>query len=101
MPQSTSAHPSLTSPRTHLCEVVLVREEDRQQRTGANEVLHLERIEVRVVGGLVVVEHEVHRVRGRADEDDFKDGVVERLWLVEGPEKVDVSGNVYDEVKEL
>jgi hypothetical protein len=101
MPRSTSAHSSLTIPSTHLCEVVLVREEDCQQRTGTDEVLHLERIEVRVVGRLVVVEHEVNRVRGRADEDDFKDGVVERLRLVESPEKVDVSGNVYDEVEEL
>jgi hypothetical protein len=33
----------------------------------------------------VVVEHKVDGVRGGADEDDFKDGVVERAGLVEGP----------------
>lgn len=51
--------------------------------------------------GLVVVEHEVDRVRGRANEYDLEDGVVERLGFVEGPEKVDISRNVYDQVKEL
>ena len=86
---------------THLCEVVFVREENGQDRAGSDEVLHLEGIEVRVLGGFVVVEHEVDGVRGGADEDDLEDGVVERLGLVEGPEKIDVTRNVYDEVEEL
>jgi hypothetical protein len=34
---------------------------------------------------LEVVEHQVYGVRGRADEDDFEDGVVERIGLVKGP----------------
>jgi hypothetical protein len=63
--------------------------------------LHLECVEIWVVGGLVVVEHEVDGVRGGADEDDLEDGVVERAGRVEGPEKVDVSRHVYDEVEEL
>jgi hypothetical protein len=37
------------------------------------------------VGRFEVVEHEVDRVRGCADEDNLEDGVVERLGLVEGP----------------
>jgi hypothetical protein len=63
--------------------------------------LHLEGIEIGVVGGLVVVKHQVNGVRGSADEDDLENGVVERLGLVEGPEKIDVTRNVYDEVEEL
>ena len=53
------------------------------------------------MGGLVVVEHQVDGVRGSTDEDDLENGVVERLGLVEGPEKIDVARNVYDEVEEL
>jgi hypothetical protein len=86
---------------TYLGERVLVREQDRQHRARANQVLHLEGVEVRVVRGLVVVEHEVDGVGRGADEDDFEDGVVERAGRVEGPEKVDVSRHVYDEVEEL
>jgi hypothetical protein len=37
------------------------------------------------VGRFEIVEHEVYGVRGRADEDNLEDGVVERLGLVEGP----------------
>lgn len=53
------------------------------------------------MGGLVVVKHEVDGVRGAADEDDLENGVVERLGLVKGPEKVDVARDIYDEVEEL
>jgi hypothetical protein len=53
------------------------------------------------VGGFEIVEHEVYGVRGRADEDNLEDGVVERLGLVEGPQQIDVSCEVDDEVQEL
>ena len=86
---------------THLCERVAVRKQYRQHCTSADEILHLEGIEIGVVGRLVVVEHEVDGVRGTADEDDLEDGVVERFGQVEGPEKIDVSCHVYDEVEEL
>lgn len=86
---------------THLCEGVFVRKQYRQYRAGSDEILHLEGIEIGVVGGLVVVEHQVNGVRGSADEDDLENGIVERLGLVEGPEKIDVARNVYDEVEEL
>jgi hypothetical protein len=37
------------------------------------------------VGWFVVVQHEVHGVCGRADEDNLEAGIVEGLGLVEGP----------------
>ena len=85
----------------HLGEAVFVREQYRQHSASADEILHLEGIEVGVVGGLVVVEHQVDGVRGSADKDDLEDGVVERLGLVEGPQKIDVARDIYNKVEEL
>lgn len=53
------------------------------------------------MGGLEVVEHEVYGIRGSADEDDLEDGVVQRVRVVEGPEEVDVSAKVNNQVQEL
>jgi hypothetical protein len=53
------------------------------------------------VGWFVVVEHEVYGVCGRADEDNFEDGVVKRSGLVEGPQEINVSCEVDNQVKEL
>jgi hypothetical protein len=53
------------------------------------------------VSWLVVVEHEVYGVRGRADEDDLEDGVVERFRCVESPYKINVSCKVDNQVEEL
>lgn len=53
------------------------------------------------MGRLEIVEHEVDGVCGSADEDNLKDGVVQRFRLVKGPDKVDISRQVDDEVKEL
>jgi hypothetical protein len=50
---------------------------------------------------LEIVEHEVHGVRGGADKDDFEDGVVQRTRVVEGPEQVDVSSEVNNQVQKL
>jgi hypothetical protein len=63
--------------------------------------LHFERVEIRVVGGLVIIEHKVDGIGRSADEDDLEDGVVECLALIEGPEEIDVSRHVYDEVEKL
>ena len=49
----------------------------------------------------VVVEHEIDGISRCADEDDLEDSVVERLGVVESPQKVDVARDVYYEVKEL
>lgn len=50
---------------------------------------------------LEVVEHEVHGVRGCADKDDLKDSVIQRVRVVEGPEKVNVSSKVDNQVQKL
>lgn len=63
--------------------------------------MYLERVEIRVVRRLKVVEHEVYGVGRCADEDDLEDGVVQRLGLVEGPQEVNVPCEVHDEVQEL
>ena len=53
------------------------------------------------MGGLEVVEHEVNSVRGCADEDYLEDGVVKRIWVVEGPKEVDVSTEIHNQVEKL
>ena len=53
------------------------------------------------MGRLKVVEHEVYRVRRCADENNLEYGVVERMGVVEGPEEVDVTREVDDQVEEL
>ena len=80
---------------------VLVGEEDGHDGGEGEEVLHLEGVVVRVVRGLVVVEHEVDDVDGRADEEDLEGCVVEGGGQVEGPEEVEVARDVDGEVEEL
>ena len=53
------------------------------------------------MGRLKVVEHEVYRVRRCADENNLEYGVVERMGVVEGPQEVDVSSEVHNQVQEL
>jgi hypothetical protein len=53
------------------------------------------------VGRFEIVKHEVDRVCRGADEDNLENGVVERLGVVEGPEQVDISGEVNNQVQEL
>lgn len=50
---------------------------------------------------LVVVEHEVDGVRGRADEDNLKDGVVEIIGIVKCPEQVNVSCYIDNQIQKL
>lgn len=50
---------------------------------------------------LEVVEHEVYGVCGCANENDLEDGIVQRVGVVEGPEKVNVSSQVNNQVQEL
>lgn len=50
------------------------------------------------MGGFEVVEHEVNGVRRCTDEDYFEDGVVKRIWVVEGPKQVDVSAQIHNQV---
>ena len=57
--------------------MVLVGEEDRKNGAAAEEVLDFEGVDVGVVGGFVVVEHEVDGVGLEAEEEELEDGVVE------------------------
>jgi len=65
----------------------------------AEEVLDAEGVEVGVVGGFVGGGHEVDGVAGGCEEEQFEGGVVEGIG--EGPEEVEVTGYVDEEVKGL
>lgn len=53
------------------------------------------------MGRLEVVEHEVYGVRRSTNENDLEYGVVERMRVVEGPQEVDVTSEVHNQVQEL
>jgi hypothetical protein len=94
-------HPPQPSRQAYLGCRVFVGEKDRQYGACAQQVLHFEGIEVRIVGRLEVVEHEVYGVRRCTDEHNLEYGVVERMGVVEGPQEVDVSSKVHNQVQEL
>ena len=62
---------------THFCDLVFVGEEDRENGAAAEKILDFEGVDVGVVGGFVVVEHEVDGVGLEAEEEELEDGVVE------------------------
>ena len=70
-----------------LWDGVFVGEDDSQDRGAAEQILDAEGVLVRVVGGFVLVEHEVDNVGLGADEDELEDGIVEGFGWV-GPEEV-------------
>lgn len=86
---------------THLSQSIFVREQHCQHCASCQQILYLKGIEVRVVGGFVVVEHKVDGVRRCADEDDLEDGVVQRIRVVKGPKEVNVTTEVHDQVQKL
>ena len=63
--------------RTHFRDLVFVGEEDCEDCAAAEEVLDFEGVDVGVVGGFVVVEHEVDCVGLEAEEEELEDCVVE------------------------
>lgn len=63
----------------HLAGRVLVGEQDSQHGGAAQQVLDAEGVLVRVVRGLVVVEHQVDDVGLRAGEEDLEGRVPERV----------------------
>lgn len=63
-----------------------MREKDREDRADSQKVLNLEGVNVRVVGGLVIVQHEVDNVTGGADEEELEGGEVKRIE--ESPEQI-------------
>ncbi len=68
---------------THFCDLVAVGEEDGEDGAAAEEVLDFEGVDVGVVGGFVVVEHEVDGVGLEAEEEELEDGVVEGVEVPE------------------
>lgn len=71
----------------HLGELVAVGEEDGEDGAAAEEVLDFEGVNVGVVRGLVVVEHEEDDVGLRGEEEDLEGGVPDGAGG-EGPENV-------------
>lgn len=63
-----------------------MREKDREDRADSQKVLNLEGVNVRVVGGLVIVQHEVDNVAGGTDEEELEGGEVKRIE--ESPEQI-------------
>lgn len=52
-----------------------VREHDGQDGGSTQEVRYTESIEVRIMRRLVVVQHDVQCISGRAEKDDFEQGI--------------------------
>ena len=71
----------------HLGGSVLVGEYDGEDGGGSEKVFGAESVLVWVVGGLVIVEHQVNDVGLGGDEDDLKSGVPERKSRV-GPQEI-------------
>lgn len=69
----------------YLGEAIFVRKDDCQNSARSQQVLHFERVEIRVMGGFVVVKHQVDGVCGCTDENDLEDGVIKWFGLVKGP----------------
>lgn len=71
---------------TNLGESVIVGEQQCQDHADSKQVLDLEGIDIGIMSRLVVVEHEVDDVGGRADEKQLECGQVKRIG--EGPEQI-------------
>lgn len=68
----------IVSGTAYLPRLILVRKEDGHNGASYEEVLNFECVEIRVVGWLVIVEHEINGIcRGRY-EDDFEGCVPQR-----------------------
>lgn len=64
----------------------LVWEDDGQNSGTTQQVGYTERIEVRIMSWLVVVQHDVESICGRTQEDDLEDGVPRTVC--KGPENI-------------
>lgn len=53
-----------------------IRKENAQQGAAAEQILHLEGVQIHVVRRSIVVQHEVDGVGGRAEEEELEEGVV-------------------------
>ena len=75
----------------NLPEVVLVGQQDGENRRESQKVLHPEGVEPRVVGRLVGADHQVDDVSGGGDEEDLEDEVVVACC----PEEICMKGERY------
>ena len=75
----------------HLSQLVAIGKEDPEHPRGGEQVLHLEGVDVGVVGRAVVGQHEVEGVGLGGEEEEFEGRVVEGAGC-EGPEDVWAKG---------
>jgi hypothetical protein len=76
---------------------VVVREDDGEDSSSSEEVLDAESVDIRIVGRLVGVGHEVDNVTLRTKEEDLEDEVVDAI----GREKIEIAGNIDKHVESL
>ena len=60
----------------NLREAIAVWEQQRQNRTNSKKILDLERVEIGIVGRLIVVEHQIYDVGRGSDEQELEGGEV-------------------------
>ena len=53
---------------TDLCDLVSVREQNRQERATAQQVLHLQGINVWIMRRFIVIQHEIYGICLRTEE---------------------------------
>lgn len=67
--------------------MVAIGKQHGEHRTPTQQVLHLERVDIGIVGGLVVIEHEIDRVRLGGEEEQLEGCIVSGSGS-EGPEDI-------------
>jgi hypothetical protein len=82
----------------YLYQGILFWKEYCQQYTPAQEILYFEGVLVRVMGGLVIVKHEVDSVGSRADEQNLHAGKVQVVRFIKRPGEIQVPSQVHKEV---
>ena len=93
MPRASVLHlatpdPSRSKGSTDLGWPILVRKDEAKDCGRGKQIFNLESIEIGILGGLVVMKHQVYDVARGADEDQFEDGVVEVTRVESCPEEV-------------
>lgn len=58
-----------------LSHIVLVWEQHSEHQASAQEILYFEGIDARVMGGLIIVEHEIDGIGRRSEEHQLEGGV--------------------------
>ena len=82
----SQACPSWAGSSTHLGKLILVWEQDGENSTSTEKILYFEGIDIRIMGWLIVVDHQIDGVcRGR-EEEQFEGRVPRRVR--KGPEDI-------------